>query len=285
MLGKFQSKKVNQSFTRRSHLGKFALVGAGLFLGGALLSSQTQSADADEALHPPQYPWSHRFPWQAFDHASIRRGHQVYKTVCATCHSLDRIAYRNLVDVCYTEEEVKAMASEVDVLDGPNGEGDMFERPGKLSDYMPRPYANENAARYSNNGAYPPDLSLVVKAREAREDYMFALLTGYREPPHGVEVRQGLFYNPYFPGGAIAMPQALIHEQIQFDDGTSASISQMAKDVSTFLAWAAEPEHDDRKRIGMKALLVLGLMAVPTFYFKKLKWAPIKTKAVAFKKL
>jgi len=278
-------KRINQ-FSGQSgkttpfSLGKLVLFGTGILLGGNVIPT----ASASDALHPPQYPWSHRFPWQAFDHASIRRGHQVYKTVCATCHSLDRVAYRNLVDVCYTEDEAKAMAAEVDYVDGPNGEGDMFERPGKLSDYMPKPYANENSARYSNNGAYPPDLSLVVKSREAHEDYLFAILTGYRDPPYGVEMRERLFYNPYFPGGAIAMPQALSNNQIEFDDGTQASMSQMAKDVSTFLCWAAEPEHDDRKRLGMKSLFLITLMAIPTYYWKQMRWSPVKTRAIAFRK-
>jgi len=256
-----------------------ALVGA----GAALIYNNNATASSD-AIEPPHYPWSHRFPWQSFDHASIRRGFIVYRQVCSTCHSLDRIAYRNLVDTCYTEEEVKEIAAEIDVSDGPDAEGEMFERPGKLSDYMPRPYANENAARFTNNGALPPDLSLMVKAREHHEDYVLAILNGYRDPPEGVTLRQGLYYNPYFPGGAIAMPPPLMEGAIEFDDGTPGTIEQMAKDVTTFLAWASEPEHDDRKRMGLKAMFVLGLVAVPTLYFKQLKWGALKTRVVAFKK-
>lgn len=243
----------------------------------------TASASSDE-LQPPQYPWSHRFPWQAFDHASIRRGFVVYKQVCATCHSLDRIAYRNLVDSCYTKDEVKEIAADVDIVDGPNDEGEMFERPGRLSDYLPKPYANENAARFANNGALPPDLSLIVKGRTRHEDFVFAVLTGYKEPPHGISLRQGLYYNPYFPGGAIAMPQALIDGAIDFEDGTKGSMSQMAKDVATFLAWAAEPESDERKRMGMKAAILLVLSAIPTYYFKRQRWNLIKTRVISFKK-
>jgi len=258
--------------------------GVGAAIGTGVFASQQNVANASEALEPPHYPWNHRFPWQSFDHASIRRGFQVYRQVCSTCHSLDRIAYRNLVDTCYTEEEVKEIAAERDTVDGPNEEGEMFERPGKLSDYMPRPYANENAARFANNGALPPDLSLIVKSREHHEDYIFALLTGYKEPPHGLTIRQGLYYNPYFPGGAIAMPQALIDGALEFDDGTTSSISQMAKDVSVFLAWAAEPEHDDRKKMGLKAMFVLTLMAVPTYYYKRFKWSAIKSRVLTFRK-
>lgn len=252
-------------------------------LGGYATFSR-EKVQANDALHPPTYPWNHRFPWQSYDHASIRRGYKVYSQVCASCHSLDRIAYRNLVGVCYTEEEAKEMAAERDFLDGPNEEGEMFERPGKLSDYMPRPYANENAARFANNKALPPDLSLLVKAREGGENYIFSVLTGYREPPAGVEVRDGLYYNPYFPGGKIAMPQALSDGQLEFEDGTYGSISQMSKDVTTFLAWAAEPEHDERHKTGLKALFVLSMMAVPTLYFKRLKWSVLKTRVVAFTK-
>mmetsp|Transcript_17679 Transcript_17679/g.24569 ORF Transcript_17679/g.24569 Transcript_17679/m.24569 type:complete len:290 (+) Transcript_17679:42-911(+) len=263
----------------------------GAATAGALATSEanplslatTASASSDE-LQPPQYPWSHRFPWQAFDHASIRRGFVVYKQVCATCHSLDRIAYRNLVDSCYTKDEVKEIAADVDIVDGPNDEGEMFERPGRLSDYLPKPYANENAARFANNGALPPDLSLIVKGRTRHEDFVFAVLTGYKEPPHGISLRQGLYYNPYFPGGAIAMPQALIDGAIDFEDGTKGSMSQMAKDVATFLAWAAEPEADERKRMGMKAAILLVLSAIPTYYFKRQRWNLVKTRVISFKK-
>jgi len=243
-----------------------------------------ERASAEEALHPAKYPWNHRYPWQSYDHASIRRGYKVYSQVCASCHSLDRIAYRNLIGACYTEEEAKELAAERDFIDGPDDQGEMFERPGKLSDYMPKPYPNENAARFANNKALPPDLSLLVKSREGGEDYIFSILTGYREPPAGVEVKGGLYYNPYFAGGKIAMPQALSDGQLEFEDGTYGSISQMAKDVTTFLAWAAEPEHDDRQKMGLKALFVLSLMSASTFYFKKLKWSVLKTRVVAFTK-
>jgi len=239
---------------------------------------------AEENLHAPKYPWNHRFPWQSFDHASIRRGYKVYSQVCSTCHSLDRIAYRNLIGVCFTEEEAKELAAERDFIDGPDDQGEMFERPGKLSDYMPRPYANENAARFANNRAYPPDLSLLVLGREGNENYIFSVLTGYRDPPAGIEVKEGLYYNPYFPGGKIAMPQALSNGQLEFEDGTEASISQMAKDVTTFLAWAAEPEHDVRNKMGLKVLFLLGVSLVPVFYWKKFKWSVVKTRVLSFVK-
>merc|ERR1719198_2179420 len=184
----------------------------------------------------------------SFDAASIRRGHMVYAQVCASCHGLSRIAYRNLVGVCYSEAEAKAMAEDTDVMDGPNDEGDMFERPGKLSDYLPSPYPNEEAARFANNGAYPPDLSLIVKARPNCVDYIFALLTGYKEVPAGIAERDTQYYNPYFPGGWIGMPPPLADGGVDYDDGTEATASQMAKDVTVFLAWSSEPVDDDADR-------------------------------------
>jgi len=265
-----------------------ASIGATIIGTGVAVSQkydqETEAHASSAKLDPPEYPWSHRYPWQAFDHASIRRGFQVYKQVCATCHSLDLVAYRNLVDNCYTEAEAKAIAQSVDVEDGPDDEGYMFKRPGKLADYMPRPYENTNQARFANNGALPPDLSCIVKGRFSGESYIFALLTGYKEPPHGLSLRSGLYYNPYFAGGAIAMPQALIEGAIEYDDGTPSTISQMAKDVSVFLAWASEPKQDERKQAGMKALFLIGLMTIPTFYWKHRTFAPFKSRVVQWSK-
>eukprot|EP01114_Cavostelium_apophysatum_P019403 TRINITY_DN624_c0_g1_i1.p1 TRINITY_DN624_c0_g1~~TRINITY_DN624_c0_g1_i1.p1 ORF type:complete len:289 (+),score=54.97 TRINITY_DN624_c0_g1_i1:208-1074(+) len=259
-------------------------IGTGVLLAETAGSSNQEAHASSAKLEPTPYPWNHRYPWQSFDHASIRRGFQVYKQVCSTCHSLDLIAYRNLVDTCYTEAEAKAIAAEAEIEDGPDDEGYMFKRPGKLSDYLPSPYENENMARFANNGANPPDLSCMVKGRFNGEDYIFSLLTGYKEPPHGLELRQGLYYNPYFAGGALAMPAPLIDGQIEYDDGTPASISQMAKDVSTFLAWAAEPSQDERKRTGFKVLLMVGLMTIPTFYWKHRVFSPFKTRVVQWSK-
>jgi ubiquinol-cytochrome c reductase cytochrome c1 subunit len=182
------------------------------------------------------------------------------------------------VGVAYTEEEVKELASEIEMEDGPNDEGETFERPGRLSDPLPRPYKNEEAARYANGGAYPPDLSLITKARHDGQNYVFALLLGYREPPAGVNVREGLYYNPYFPGGAIAMPKMLADGGTEYDDGTEATEAQQAKDVVTFLAWAAEPEHDDRKLMGVKWMFVLALVTATAAYYKRWKWAPLKSR-------
>jgi len=238
---------------------------------------------SDEGLHPPQYPWSHRGWFDTFDHASIRRGYQVYREVCAACHSLDRIAWRNIVGVSHTADEARTMAEEFEYTDGPNAEGEMFQRPGKLADYMPRSYPNEEAARASNGGALPPDLSLIVKARHGGADYIFSLLTGYIDPPAGVEVREGMNYNPFFPGGAISMARVLFDGLVEYDDGTPATTSQMAKDVVTFLSWAAEPEHDERKKLGIKAIIIFSALFVISVYVKRFKWGPIKNRKIFYK--
>jgi ubiquinol-cytochrome c reductase cytochrome c1 subunit len=253
-------------------------VGLGVALQAAVFAGELE-------LHPPQLPWSHNGYFQALDHASIRRGYVVYKQVCAACHSMNYMYYRNLIDVCFTEDEAKAEAEEIMVTDGPDDEGNMFERPGKLSDRFPNPYANDEAAKAANNGALPPDLSFIVNARHGGEDYLFFLLTGYCDPPAGIELREGLHYNPYFPGGAIGMAQQLFPESVEYEDGTPATVSQMAKDVATFLRFACEPEHDQRKRMGMKAMMIFSLLTAVAYYLKRHRWSVLKSRAVAFKSM
>lgn len=274
----FSQTQSSSSYSR----GKY-LVGA-ISVAGLMAWYNKPDGHASDALPAQPHPWDHKGLFNGLDHASMRRGWMVYKEVCAACHSLDLIAWRNLVGEIGTEDEVKEWAAENDYEDGPDDEGNMFDRPGKLTDRMPRPYANENQARSANAGALPPDLSLIKKARVGGEDYLFALLTGYREPPHGITLREDMFYNPYFGGGAIGMPQPLHDDMLEYEDGTPASISQMAKDVCVFLTWAAEPEHDERKRMGLKAFFVLALMTIPTLYFKRFKWSVVKTRQLRFTK-
>jgi len=256
--------------------------GASSLLLLTALEKSTAHSAGDLELHPPHLPWSHSGTFSSLDHASIRRGYEVYKQVCSACHSMRFIAYRNLVGVSHTEAEAKAQAEEIMVTDGPNEEGNFFQRPGKLSDYFPSPYANDEAARAANNGAMPPDLSYITAARHGGEDYIFALLTGYCDAPAGIALREGQYFNPYFPGGAISMAQALYNEVLEYPDGTPATASQFAKDVSTFLKWAAEPEHDDRKQMALKATMMFSLLAAISYYYKRHKWTVLKSRKIAF---
>lgn len=261
----------------------YSLLGtAGVASAGVLYALENSVSASDIVAHPPQFDWPHGLFLSSYDSASIRRGYEVFKQVCAACHGLKYIAYRNLIGVSHTEEEAKAEAAEAMVRDGPDENGNMFERPGKLSDYFVDPYPNEEAARAANNGAYPPDLSLITLARHGQEDYLFSLLTGYCDPPAGVKLGTGQAYNPYFPGGAIGMPQMLYDETIEYQDGTPATASQLAKDVSCFLKWATEPEHDERQRIFLRAFPVLVLLTLASWYYKRVKWASLKTRKIVF---
>jgi ubiquinol-cytochrome c reductase cytochrome c1 subunit len=238
---------------------------------------------SDDHVPSLEIAWSHHGALAAYDAKSVRRGFQVYKEVCSSCHSLQRVSYRNLVEYgAWSEAEVKTMAEASEFVDGPNAQGEMFERPGKLMDPLPSPYANEEAGRAANGGAYPPDLSLMVKARHAGVDYIFSLLTGYCAPPEGREVLKGTYYNPYFTGAAISMPPPLMDGQVVYPDGTEATVSQMAKDVAVFLAWASEPEHDERKKAGMKWVMAIGIGAVITGFYKRFRWAPLKTRSISY---
>jgi ubiquinol-cytochrome c reductase cytochrome c1 subunit len=195
---------------------------------------------------------------------------------------LEAIRFRELVGVTHTKEEVKEMAKEVDVVDGPNNEGEMFERPGKPFDKIPSPYANEQAARAANNGAYPPDLSVMVKARHDGHDYIMALLTGYMEPPAGKVMMEGLYYNPYFIGGGISMPPPLRDEGVEYEDGTVATISQQARDIVQFLNWAAEPELEERNKTASLAMVAVMFLMAASGYQKRFKWASKKSRIIAY---
>ncbi|KAK4242323.1 cytochrome C1 family-domain-containing protein [Achaetomium macrosporum] len=238
---------------------------------------------AEEGLHPTKYPWVHQQWFKTFDHQALRRGFQVYREVCASCHSLSRVPYRALVGTILTVDEAKALAEENEYDTEPNEQGEIEKRPGKLSDYLPAPYKNDEAARFANNGALPPDLSLMVKARHGGCDYIFSLLTGYPdEPPAGAQVGAGLNFNPYFPGTGIAMARVLYDGLVEYEDGTPASTSQMAKDVVEFLNWAAEPEMDDRKRMGMKVLVVTSVLFALSVWVKRYKWAWLKSRKIVY---
>lgn len=216
--------------------------------------------------------WPHQGLTGTYDKAALQRGFQVYKEVCAACHAVKYLSYRNLEELGYTPEQVKAVAAEATVTDGPNDDGEMFERPGRPSDPFKRPYLNDKAARAANGGALPPDLSLVVKARAHGEDYIFSLLTGYADAPAGVTLAPGMNYNKAFPGHQIAMAKPLNEGQVSYGDGTQATVDQMARDVTQFLAWAAEPYQDDRKRMGMKVVIFLLVFAGVMLAAKRKIW-------------
>jgi len=255
-------------------------VGSGGFV--LALNANPPTVAASESVIPPKLTWPHSGLFNSYDHHSIRRGYQVYKQVCAACHSMKYLAYRNLVDVIYSEDEAKAEAEEAQVKDGPDDKGNMFERPGKLSDLFPSPYPNEQAAKAANNGAAPPDLSFITSARNGGENYVFHLLTGYCDPPGGVSGDEGQYYNPYMAGGWIAMAPPLYNEVIEYDDGTPASMSQLAKDVCCFLRWASEPEFDYRKKIGLQAMFICAGLCGISYYMKRHKWSVLKSKKIAY---
>ena len=227
------------------------------------------------AKHPAQLEWSFDGVLGKFDKPSVQRGLQVYKEVCAACHGLKRVPFRKLQDIGLSEAEVKAFAAEYQIHDGPNDDGEMFDRPGRASDKFPSSYMNDNAARASNNGGLPPDLSLMVKARPDGANYLHALLTGYEDAPHDVAVPEGAYYNPYFPGGIIKMPPPISDEQVTYQDDTKASKDQIARDVVNFLQWAAEPEMEARKRMGIKVLIFLSVMTGFFYVAKKRIWADL----------
>ncbi len=206
------------------------------------------------------------------DKPSAQRGFQIYKEVCSACHGLKRVAFRNLQDIGFSEGEVKALAAGYQIHDGPNDAGDMFDRPGKPSDYFPSPFANDNAARASNGGALPPDLSLIVKARHDGGNYVYSILTGYGDAPADVHMAEGMHYNAYFPGNQIAMPAPLSDDRVSYEDGTKATLDQEARDVVTFLQWAAEPEMEARKEMGLKVLAFLFIFTAFAYIAKRNLW-------------
>ncbi|NKE44396.1 cytochrome c1 [Roseomonas frigidaquae] len=253
------------------------LIGA-LALGAASLGAvaPTPARAAGEAIVLPDAGFGFAGFFGTFDRGSAQRGLQVYNEVCAACHGLYHLSYRNLVEIGLSEDQARAIAAGVEVRDGPNDMGEMFDRPARLSDRFRRPFANELAARAANNGAYPPDLSVIAKARPNGANYLHALLTGYVDPPAGFTVAEGMHYNAYYPGHQIAMPPILNPDQVTYADGTAATVDQMARDVATFLAWAAEPETEQRRAMGVKMILFLIVLGGLTYAVKRKVWADVK---------
>ena len=239
-----------------------------------VLSSKISVA-AGEKINYPQLNWSFSSVFGTFDRAAQQRGLQVYKEVCSGCHGLRLLAYRNLKAIGYNHDEIKAFAAENSVY-SLNDDGEEVERPARPSDKFVSPYPNEQAARAANGGAYPPDLSLIVKARPDGANYLHALLTGYVDAPADKKVPDGMYYNKYYSGNLIGMPQPLYADGVEYADGTKATPDQMAKDVTAFLAWASEPELEKRKSLGVTVMLFLLLLTILSYLAMKQIWAPIK---------
>ena len=237
----------------------------------------TAPAIAAGTVKPPSLEWSFNGVFGTFDRGALRRGYQVYAEVCAGCHSVRLLYFRDLGQIGFGVDEVKKIAAEFEVHDGPNEDGEMFDRPARPEDRFQAPFANPQAARAANNGALPPDLSLITKARTDGVNYLHALLSGYRdEAPAGVEIAEGRAYNAFFPGGQIAMAPPLSDEAVEYPDGTKATVDRMARDVVTFLAWAAEPKLEERKSMGIKVVLFLIVLTGMVYAIKRKVWADIE---------
>lgn len=241
----------------------------------AVLVAVPAASIAAVSVEPKQVDWQHEGIFGTYDRAAAQRGLHIYSQACASCHGLEYVAFRTLADLGLSDAEVKAFAAERTVIDGPNDEGEMFDREGKPFDRFPSPFPNDQAARAANGGALPPDLSLMVKARPDGSNYVYSLLTGYVDPPAGVEPQPGQYYNAYFPGHMIKMPPPLADDLVEHPDGTPATVDQMARDLTVFLAWAAEPTLEDRKRMGVKVILFLLVMSGLLYAAKRKIWSDV----------
>jgi ubiquinol-cytochrome c reductase cytochrome c1 subunit len=241
----------------------------------AMLLAAAPAAWAQDAPEPPAQRWSFSGPFGALDLAAAQRGFQVYSEVCAACHSMQYLHYRDLEGIGLNDEQIKAIAAAVTVPLGLDDQGAPKEGPGTPASQFRSPFPNEQAARAAQNGALPPDLSLIVNAREGHADYVYAILTGFADPPPGMQMQEGMNYNKYFPGHQIAMPPPLQDGRVTYADGTPASVEQMAHDVVTFLEWAANPEMVQRKQMGWRWVLFFLVMTGLTYAVKRKVWADV----------
>jgi len=238
------------------------------------------TANSAEKVEYLKTDWSFKGLFGKFDRGSLQRGYQVYTEVCASCHSMKYLSYRNLSEKGgpeFSEPVAKAIAASFEVTDGPNADGEMFTRPGKLSDKFVMPYDNVKAAQAANGGAYPPDMSVLVKARGGGVDYIYSLLQGYEDPPSGITLDDGVYYNKYMYGNKIKMAAPLSDGIVEYGDGTSATVEQMSKDVTTFLMWAAEPHLETRHRMGFKAIVYLIILTILVYFSMKKIWSRVES--------
>jgi len=288
-------KRPDQPMRTKSAPGRFC---AGII---AVLGFGVVSAGAEETVsvyplaRPQKQVWSFSGPLGVYDRAQLQRGLKVYSQICATCHSLKFVAFRNLRALGYDERQIKAFARRFEIKDGPDREGNMFMRPGRSADYFPSPFASDAQAAFANRGAIPGDLSLMARARAVSEpfpgfitdiftnyttagpDYIHALLTGYEEPPPGRNISEGNWYNPYFISGlSLAMAQPLYDNSVDYEDGSPQTVDQYARDIAAFLMWTADPHMETRKKYGLRAIIFLVLLAGLAYCVKKQIWADYK---------
>jgi ubiquinol-cytochrome c reductase cytochrome c1 subunit len=273
-----------------------AALGVGLAISGAALAQEEHAEGATPhypLVKPVEQNWSFAGPFGTYDRAQLQRGLKIYREACSACHSMNLVAFRSLEALGYSEAQIKTLAAEYQIPDGPNSDGEMFERPGIPSDHFPAPFPNAEAAAAANNGAVPPDFSLIAKARavergfprfifdiftqyaEGGPDYVYNLLTGYQEtPPEGVTIQDGTYYNPHFISGpALAMPPPLSDGQITYDDGSPETLDQYARDIAAFQMWAAEPHLEARKQTGFVVMIFLIVFAGLVYLTKRKIWA------------
>ena len=220
--------------------------------------------------------WTFEGVFGRYDDVSLQRGLQIYQEICSACHGMKRLRFRELKDLGFTEDQIKKYAETFEILDGPNELGEMFMRLGEPSDTFVSPFKNKEEAKASFNGSYPPDLSLLTKAIKNGPDYIYSLLTGYEDPPKDFELTDGLYYNPYDDGKVTAMPQPLYDDAIEYIDGTNASLHQLSYDIVNFLNWAAEPELEKRKSMGVKVILFLIVLTALLYVTMKETWSRIE---------
>ncbi len=249
-----------------------------LFISILFFQSHSISAEKVKFL---ETDWTFKGLFGKYDRASLQRGYQVYTEVCAACHSMQYLSYRNLAEPGgpeFTEEEAKFIAASFEVLDGPNSDGEMFTRPAKLSDKFVKPYENVEASKAANGGAYPPDMSVLAKARKGGADYIYSLLLGYDEPPSDIKLDDGVYYNKYMYGNKIKMSAPLSDGLVEYSDGTEATTEQMAKDITTFLMWSAEPHLEARHKTGFRVIVYLIILSVLVYFTMKKIWSRVETK-------